>query len=108
MAHAAAKDDADGIVIGDQIVLDDADAAELRRRPSRIDRARAGLWRVAEEAAIQVFRVRADVLEIEGGSGEELALEVEAPLILAGVWQIPRRRNHVRRHDRGDARRMIE
>ena len=65
----------------------------LGRRGSTAPGAR--LRRVVEEAAIEVAGVRADVLQVERRAAPQLALEVEAPLILAGVGQIARRRDHV-------------
>src|SRR5262249_3606458 len=99
-AHALAQDDADSIVVSNQIVLNDAAAAEVFARPPWIHSAWTGLRRVVEEAAIQMAGVRAQILEVECRSGPELGLDVDAPLILAGVGQIASGRDHVRRGDR--------
>ena len=92
---ALAEDDAERVVIGDEIVRDDPALAEVLARPARVDGARSWLGRVVEEAAIQVLRVGPDVLEIERRAAPELTLEVEAPLVFASVRQLARRRNDV-------------
>ena len=53
--------------------------------------------------------VRADILDVERGVAPQLTLQVEAPLILAGVGKPARRRDHVRPPRRtDDAGRSIE
>src|SRR5207244_7765319 len=71
-------------------------------RSSWIDGSGTRLRRVVEEAPIEMARVRSDVLNVERRARPQLALDVEAPLVLARVGKLPRRRDHVRRNGGSD------
>src|SRR5947207_14776334 len=85
MSHALAQDDADRVVVRNQIVLDDAPAAQALAGSPGIHRSRTWLRRVVEEASIQVAGFRADVLQVERRPLPELALDVGAPLVLVRI-----------------------
>ena len=66
VAVALPEDEADRVVIGDQIVGDDPALAEFLTGPPRIDvAARSRRRLVVEEAAIEVARVRTDILDVQ-------------------------------------------
>ena len=94
--------DGERVVVGDLVVLDDAQVPEGRVGPSSLNGPGTGPRRIDEEAAIQVLRPRPDVLKVDGGIQEEFLLDVKAPLVLLGRGQIPVGRNDVRRRARAD------
>ena len=100
--HPLTQSEGHRVVVGDEVVLDDAAAPEQRRRPSRIDRTGAWRRRVVEEAAIEVARIGAEIPDVGGAAGPQFPLNVDAPLILARVGQMARRRDHVGSRRRAD------
>ena len=87
-----AENDAHAFVVGDFVVGDGADGAELLIRPARVDRAGTRKQRrVVVEAAVQVVGMRAEILHLEAAAAPQLALEAGAPLIHAAGGLIRRR-----------------
>jgi hypothetical protein len=85
IAHVLPENDAERVVVGDEIVLDDAPLPEVLARPPSVDVAGTGRRLVVEEAPIEMAGVRTEVLKVERCPLEDLVLDVEAPLILARV-----------------------
>ena len=63
--HPAPQHERERVVIGDEIVLDHSDTAEVGIRPARLNGPGGGRGRIDEEAAIQVLRPGREVLDLD-------------------------------------------
>src|SRR5215472_5544892 len=78
------------LVVRGHVVGDRADLAEKLIGTPRRHRSRSGSQRrVVEVAAVQVQRVRSDVLDVERRRLRNLALNAEAPLVHRRRRQVP-------------------
>jgi hypothetical protein len=83
VAHPLAQDDADRVVVGDQVVRDDAAAAEALAGPPRIAPLRTGCGVLLKKLRSRWLVFEPTYCRSSAGARPELALDVEAPLVLA-------------------------